>query len=437
MKFKFFHTRGGSHFHLFMAIGFLLMGIAQAQTFSVIYSFTGGLDGGNPHAGLTIDRGGNLYGTAINGGIQDCGFGYGCGTVFELRHSGSDWVFHLLYDFTNEMDGGYPDAGVVFGPDGSLYGTTPILPRFGYSGAVYNLKPPPTVCKTSLCIWKETTLHVFNVAAQGAAPAAEVAFNQTGNLYSTTSEGGLGIHFPNEGYGVVFELTPSGRSWTYSVPYEFPSGGGGGGGGPHSGVVIDNAGNLYGSDPEGGNNRLGMVYELTPSESGWTEKTLFSFSGGSGGEAPEGALILDASGNLYGSTVDGGTGGGGTVFELIPSNGSWTLTTLYSFIGTSGCGPIAALAMDGAGSLYGTTYCDGVNGFGNVFKLTPTPTPPWTYTSLHDFTDGSDGQLPMSNVVIDSNGNLYGTAVGGGLVNNPHCAAGIGYHCGVVWGITP
>jgi uncharacterized repeat protein (TIGR03803 family) len=438
VKSKTDNRRGGAHIVLFLAIGFLLIGIAQAQTFNVIHNFTGGQDGGNPHAGLTIDRGGNLYGTDVNGGIQNCGFGYGCGTVFQLRHAGSNWVFNLLYSFTDRMDGGYPDARVVFGPDGSLYGTTPILPHFGEYGAVFNLKPPPTICKTTRCSWTETTLHTFSSLDQGGNPAAEVVFDQAGNLYSTTLFGGLGIGPFMLGYGVVFELTPSGGSWTYSVLYKFTTGAGGSGGGPTAGVIFDNAGNLYGPDASGGDHERGMIYELTPSGPDWTEKTLYTFPGEQGEDAPAGGLIFDSTGNLYGTTANGGTGGGGTVFELIPTNGNWTLNTLYSFSGSAGCGPEASLVMDGAGNLYGTTYCDGANGFGSVFKLTPTPTPPWTYTSLHDFRGGSDGAMPMSNVVIDSSGNLYGTAVGGGsIINNPHCAVGLGYHCGVVWEITP
>jgi uncharacterized repeat protein (TIGR03803 family) len=428
--------RGSAHIHLLLVVGFLLIGVAQAQTFNAIYSFTGGQDGGNPHAGLTIDRAGNLYGTAINGGIQDCGSGYGCGTVFQVKHRASGWVFNLLYSFSDGMDGAYPEARVVFGPDGSLYGTTPILPRFGEFGAVFNLKPQPTRCQTSLCGWNEKTLHTFNFLEQGSMPVAEVAFDQGGNLYGTTLEGGLGINFPHEGNGVVFQLTPSGGSWTYSDIYKFIPNPGDTGGGPTAGVIFDNAGNLYGPDAGGGVNGMGTIYELTPSESGWTETTLYTFPGEHGESFPAGGLIFDSSGNLYGTTSNGGVGGGGTVFELIPSNGSWTLTTLYSFSG-SGCGPEAALVLDGAGNLYGTTFCNGAHGFGNVFKLTPTPTPPWTFTSLHDFENGSDGAFPMSNVVIDSDGNLFGTTVGGGLINNPHCHAQGGYHCGVVWEFTP
>ncbi len=360
---------------LVVAIGVFLMPIAQAQTFNVIHNFTGGQDGANPSAGLTIDRAGNLYGTTANGGVQNCDFGYGCGTVFQLKYKGSSWVFNPLYTFTGGTDGGSPLARVVFGPDGALYGTT----RFSSGwGTVFSLKPQPTACKTVLCGWEETTLHTFNLE-QGGQPEAEVVFDQAGSLYSTTFYGGLGIdaELGNLGHGVVFELTPSGGGWAYSVLYEFTTGAGGTGGGPTAGVIFDNAGNLYGPDANGGGHGClfqgcGMIYELTPSESGWTEKTLYTFPGENGEWGPYGGLIVDSSGNLYGTTGDGGTGGGGTIFELIPSNGSWTLSTLYSFSGSS-CGPGAALVLDGAGNLYGTTICHGALGSAAFSSLRPHP----------------------------------------------------------------
>ncbi len=134
---------------------------------------------------------------------------------------------------------------------------------------------------------------------------------------------------------------------------------------------------------------------------------------------------MDASGNLYGATDSGGSGGGGVVYELSPSGNAWTFTVLYSLAGTSTCGPAAALTMDAAGSLYGTTLCDGANKFGNVFKLTNTGNG-WTYTSLHDFSGANDGLNPVSNVTIDADGNLYGTTGGDGYI-----------HVGTVWMIKP
>src|SRR5271166_2917290 len=163
-----------------------------------------------------------------------------------------------------------------------------------------------------------------------------------------------------------------------------------------------------------------------------TENVLYRFQDGSDGAVPFGGVIFDNSGNLYGSTLVHGLGGGGTVFELSPANGNWTFSLLYSFIG-SGFGPAASLTMDAAGNLYGTTDKNGAFGAGTVFKLTPSGGS-WKYTSLHDFTGGSDGGNPFSNVTFDANGNLYGRTSAGGDTSGD-CQGLVG--CGVVWEITP
>ena len=187
--------------------------------------------------------------------------------------------------------------------------------------------------------------------------------------------------------------------------------------------TLDKAGSPYGATYSGGRDSHGTVFQLTPAMSGWTENILYAFQGGSDGGILIAGPILDQSGNLYGATAGYGSGGGGTVFELTPATGGWTLNTLYSFAGTGG--PTGTLVMDGAGNLYGTTYSDGAYGYGNVFELTPH-NGSWFYTDLHDFTGGSDGGNPNSNVVFDTSGNLYGTASTGG-------SQGVG----VVWEITP
>jgi uncharacterized repeat protein (TIGR03803 family) len=193
-------------------------------------------------------------------------------------------------------------------------------------------------------------------------------------------------------------------------------------------VIFDRAGNLYGTTSAGGNTdcRCGTVYQLTPSGNGWAEHVLYSFQGGSDGDGPLGGLIFDQSGNLYGTASEGGSGGGGTVFTM---RGGFDV--LYSFRenGALGSpGPVSSLTMDAAGNIYGTTEMDG-SGYGTVFKLTPSGSG-WTYTLLHDFSSG-DGHHVMSNVVLDKNGKLYGTARQGGT--GGHCMAG----CGTVWEITP
>jgi len=378
---------------------------AHAQTYRVIYNFTNGHDGANPEAGLTIDRGGNLYGTTNAGGV-------GYGGVFRLARNNSSWILSPLHSFAGGMDGAGTYSRVVSGLDGSLYGVT--YGTDGGSGTVFRLQPPLAACKTALCPWTETVLYRFTGGSDGANPEGDLTFDQGGNIYGATLAGG-------SGYGVVYELTPSSGGWTQRVLHSFTQGLDGVF--PAAGVVFDQAGNLYGTTAYGNPHGLGLgvVYQLTPSGSGWNENFLYAFTGGNDGGVPLAGLILDTAGNLYGATSEHGTGNGGTAFELTAANGGWSFGLLYSF---AGCGPEASLTFDQAGNLYGTTLCGGANGQGAVFRLTPS-NGIWTYTSLHDFA-GPDGAFPVSNVVFDANGNLYGTASEGGAD---------GY--GVVFQITP
>ena len=385
---------------------------AQAQTFKVIHTFTGGGDGANPYAGLTMDQAGNLYGTASLGG------GSGNGTVFRVSKKGSGWVFTPLYSFQGPPDGANPEARVVFGPDGILYGTTSFGGGCGGCGTVFTLKPYPTACTTALCGWQETVLYSFKGGSDGMNPTlGDLIFDKAGNLYGTTSGGGA------YGHGTVFELVPSQGGWTERVLYSFT--GGSDGSQPFGGPIFDNAGNLYGTTIRGGTYGWGTVYELTPSGSGWTVNVLYTFQGKNDGSYPFGGLVFDQSGNLYGDNWYAGQYVGGTVFKLAPSNGSWTYSVVYSLSGSGNRGPAASLVMGGAGNLYGTTLNDGPYGSGNVFRLTPSGGG-WTYTPLYDFTGGNDGGEPICNVTFDANGNLYGTTYYGGA----H-----GY--GVIWEITP
>ena len=395
---------------------------AWAQTYTVIHNFTGGQqDGSHPYNGFTI-RGGTLYGTTANGGAS-------FGTVYQLTHQSSGWAFKLLYVFQGEDDGAYPTARVVPGPNGTLYGTTIEGGGPGY-GVVFNLKPPTnTVCSTATCRWTETPLYQFSGGTDGYGPTAgDLVFDQAGNIYGVTEFGGTTAH------GNVYELTYSGGNWTDNVLYSF--GGGQDGEFPYSGVIFDHSGNLDGTTRQGGGTGClssvgcGTVFQLVPSDSGWTESQLYKFQGGSDGGFPESGVIMDSSGNLYGATSIYGNlscnsgFGCGAVYELIASGGSWTFSTLYDFA-SGGGGPVAPLTMDAAGNLYGTTLLDGANRFGNVFKLSPTQNG-WTYTDLYDFTGGTDGGEPMSNIVFDAQGNLYGTTYEGGADN-----------LGVVFEITP
>lgn len=393
-----------------LAIVFALMFVAtqaaQAQTLTVLHNFSGGGDGDSPSAGLTMDKAGNLYGTTEYGAA-------GNGTVFKLSHSGSGWVLSTLYTFQGGNDGGYPEARVVFGPDSGLYGTTTAGGFDGF-GTVFELRPPATACKSVSCPWAETVLYRFQGGSDGSGPTyGDLTFDLAGNLYGTTLGGGL-QSCNGATCGVVFRLTHSGGSWTESVLYSFT--GGNDGGNPYSGVIFDNAGDLYGTAYLGGARSLGTVYELTPSGSGWTEKTLTDFAGGGG--SPIGGLTFDAQSNLYGTGFVGGT-----VFELMPSGGNWIFSLIYTFNGFDG--PFGSLTLDGSGSLYGANATGGAYDLGFVFKLTPS-NGGWTVTDLYDFSGGNDGGFPVSSVVLDGAGNLYGTTFLGGTGGS-----------GVVWEIAP
>jgi uncharacterized repeat protein (TIGR03803 family) len=394
---------------LALAIVFMLTVVtantAQAQTLQPIYTFTGGTDGASPYAGLTT-RGGRLYGTTHSGNQ-----GTNWGNVFELQKRGSNWLFLPLGLFDGALE-----ARVAFGPDGLLYSTSPNNLSGYRHGYVFNMRPPPNACTTALCPWSATVIYGFSGGSDGSTPLyGDLIFDQRGNIYGTASSGG-------SGNGVVYEMMRSGSGWTEMPLYAFS---GPDGANPLSDVIFDNAGNLYGTTSAGGAFGHGTVFELSPVGTGWTEKVLYSFQGGSDGSAPITGLIFDQSGNLYGPTLNGGAGGGGTIFQLSPSGGSWTFNLLYSFTGGTNCGPRGTLSMDGAGNIYGTTACDGTNSYGNIFELTPSGGG-WTYNSLYDFTGGSDGRFPYSNVIFDSAGNLYGTTSKGGSQNS-----------GVVWEFTP
>ena len=227
--------------------------------------------------------------------------------------------------------------------------------------------------------------------------------------------------------GVVFKLTHSGSGWTQSVLHSFTNSPDGSA--PISGLTFDANGNLYGTTDQGGVNNVGTVYELSPSGSNWTEQVLYTFQGSNDGEIPYAGVVLDPEGNLYGDTELGGAGDGGTVFELMPSNGNWTFSVLYSPVLNGLGGPAGKLARCSNGTLYGTLFSGGGQGCsgygcGSVFQLSPS-NGGWVYTSLYNLNDSGVGGNPEGGLVLDSAGNLYGT--GTGLLG---C-------CGSVFEVTP
>jgi uncharacterized repeat protein (TIGR03803 family) len=276
--------------------------------------------------------------------------------------------------------------------------------------------------------WSLRVLHSFlNTYEDGQYPWDKVILDKAGNVYGTTRYGG-----PEDAAGgVVFELTPgTGGDWGEDILYDFPSYRGGCC--PYAEVIFDEAGDLYGTTPGGGTgNGDGTVFKLTHTASGWKEALVHSFQGPDG-SFPITGLVFDAKGNLYGTTQEGGGYNSGTVFQLAPTaTGRWKETILYDFPQfRNGGGPVSTPAFDKAGNLYGTAAggigpCSG--GCGVVYKLAPGSSGKWTYSVLHRFTDKGDGAEPNGAVVFDKTGtHLYGTAIFGGTYNQ-----------GVVYEITP
>jgi len=324
----------------------------------------------------------------------------------------------LLHSFqSNFKDGFYPEDGLIFDDSGNLYGTTFYGGTDG-GGTVFELMPKAGGG------WKEKVLHNFNDNRRdGLYPYAGLVFDSLGNLYGTTQSGGA------YSYGTVFELSPNaGGGWTEKVLHSFnyPNAVT-----PWGGLTIDFSGNLYGTTSASGAYGAGTVFELTPKPGGgWSEKVLHNFNGSNGkdGASPLAGLVIDGSGNLYGTTDEGGAYVYGTVFELTPkAGGEWKEKILHSFGGKGdGSNPRAGLIFDGYGNLYGTTSGGGANVYGTVFELTPRAGGRWKEKILHSFIDLDNGAQPVSGLIFDSSGNLYGTTQSGGT-----------YDAGTAFKLTP
>jgi len=318
--------------------------------------------------------------------------------------------------FGNREDGSNPEGSLIFDAAGNLYGTTayggPDIDK--KHGTVFELTPNADGS------WTKKDLHDFGRDPDGVSPVASLVFDSAGNLYGTTITGGHDLTS-----GIVFELMPNGDgSWTENIlRFFFPDGPRGSA--PADGLIFDSMGNLYGTTTTG--SLTGVVFELKPKAGGtWTEKVLHSFSGGNQGSFPYAGLILDAAGNLYGTTAGTLRIGEdiidyGTVFELMPSaGGGWDFKILHEFKndGKDGFTPVAGLTFDADGNLYGTTYGGGNFGGGTAFELTPNADGTWTEKILHKFkNDGKDGYSVRGGLTFDSAGSLYGTTVAGGSDN--------------------
>ncbi|MFZ1008891.1 MAG: choice-of-anchor tandem repeat GloVer-containing protein [Candidatus Sulfotelmatobacter sp.] len=395
---------------------------SQGWQRKIIYRFTGGSDGGGP-ASLIIDASGNLYGVT---NIQQWG------TVFELSPSGSSWRFKTLYTFSGGADGGAPNA-IVLDRSGNLIGST-------YAGGIVN----SNVCSdydtnnngcgvifelspASGGTWNESTLYSFLGTADGGQPFGTVALDPSGNLFGIALDGGA------NSAGVIFKVSESSGTWAESAPYSFTFQAG-----PSHGLTSDAAGNIYGSTQSGGSPcDCGTLFELSLSSGGaYTYNTLYSFTGAFDGSNPSLPPTIDHNGNLFvpsNSTFASNFGGEflNIEFELSPASaGTWRGSVVHDFPGSNdGWNPVSSLIRDSAGNLYGTTPAGGLYGWGAVFEITPSGSTSATKL-LYSFHGTSDGAMPRTSLAFDSAGNLYGTAQFGGSQN---CLAG----CGTVFKLSP
>jgi len=340
---------------------------------TVLHAFAGGTDGANPNTTMVADKAGNLYGTTYNGCTD--------GSVYKIAPNGTETV---LYCFTGTPGSGNPGGGLMIDKLGNLYGTTE-SGGDNDAGTVYKIAADGTF----------TLLYSFLDGTQGGVPIGSLVLYKK-DLYGTVFSGGA------NGQGAVFKLTPNGKE---TILYSFT--GGTDGGEPYAGLVVDKAGNLYGTTNNGGDPTCscGTVYEITPSGQ---ETTLHDFVGGTDGSSPgEPHLILSTAGDLYGVTSAGGNSNNGTIYK-IAANG--TESVLYAFTGgDDGKVPVSRLLLGSTGTLFGTTYEGGADGFGTVFKLTPNNKLRVMYT----FTGGLDGCYSAAGLVDDAafqKGYLYGAA---------------------------
>ena len=337
-------------------------------TESVLYTFTGGADGGEPLAGLAIDSQGNLYGTTAIGGS------FGNGTVFMLSFASGTWTESVLYSFRGGSDGSYPQAAVTL-HNGSIYGTT-------YAGGGNYCLGAPSGCGTIFQLqpgnngWTENVLYRFTNGADGAFPYASLILDPAGNLYGATTQGGyLSKNCAPYGCGNVFQLKHGPSGWTLNSLHAFTYDTDGSA--PIGGLLAGPRNTLYGTASGGGAGFSGTVFQLAYAKGAWTFNLLYTFSG-SDGSAPEGTLVGNGK-YLFGTTYGGGTGSGcffggpcGTVFMLTATGSTWKETVLHSFTnnGTDGTYPEDGLILDKA-ALYGTTSAGGPADKGTVFAITP------------------------------------------------------------------
>lgn len=386
-------------FALVMGLAAVPAPLIHAQTFSVLYTFTAGPSSGtNPFAGVVLDASGNVYGMTDYGG-SGLWCPTGCGVVFKVASGGQESILHNFSG--NNRDGASPTYNTLTSDGvGDVYGTTYEGGSFG-AGTIFAVT----------AAGQERVLYSFTGATDGGFPYGGLIHDSAGNFYGTTSGRGSGTSCPY-GCGTVFKLDSTGKE---TVLYNF-LGGTTDGAYPLAGVIRDSAGNLYGTTQGGGTSNLGTVFKIDTSGN---ETVLHSFTGPDG-SLPYGGLIRDGVGNLYGTTYSGGfVGSQGTVFKLA-ANGTFTLLHSFTFNGVDGAFPTGSLVADSSGNLYGTTLLGGSVGAGTVFELDSNG----NETILHSFTYSTDGGYPYGSLARDSAGNLYGTTNQGG---DPVCLCGTVY----------
>jgi uncharacterized repeat protein (TIGR03803 family) len=370
---------------------------ARASTTEIIYSFGGEEDGEYLDTDVEIDSAGNLYGTSVLGGD------FGGGTVWELSPMGTGWVHTVLYSFTGSADGGEPYKGVTLDSAGNLYGTAVTGGSGsceGGCGVVYKLT-------NSGGTWTQSVIHAFT-GADGSGAGARVTVDRQGNLFGMTPTGGA------YGLGTIYQLRPGANgSYSFRVIHDFTGGMDGSSG--SAGRMVFRGGHLFGAATTGGLG-FGTIFELVPTANGgWRFRTIYSFPGAPGGSFPYGALLFDNQGRIHGTTYYGGTNGIGSIYELTRGGGgTWTGQVIYSFgTGQDGNSPISNLVSDAAGDLYGTTSEGGL-GSGTIFELAPNGNGTWTETLPHLFAGPPDGAFPYAGMAGDRSGVFYGATVHGG-----------------------
>jgi uncharacterized repeat protein (TIGR03803 family) len=430
---------------LCLALPFALLSAASSPaqtTEKTVLSFN--FNNGTLPGGAAFDRSGNLWVVTGQGGNGTACGTTGCGAVVEFTPSSGGWTSHVIYNFHGGSDGEYPAGRLYFDSKGNAYGTTQEGGAKCNCGTVYELS-------FSQGGWKETVLYRFDSNRNhidGLTPYSGLIADAAGNLYGTSITGGA------SGWGTVYELSlnPHGY-WTERVLWSFLSPNFGTDGSLiYGGLAIDASGNLYGATYAGGaagdcsgTTGCGAVFELSPGANGvWSERVIYNFLGGSDGARSYAELIFDNAGNLYGTTLYGGSTtecsglGCGTVFELSPAaDGTWTESVLHAFSETDrdGLYPRSGLVFDQAGNLDGVTSYGGKSNWGTAFSLTPGSDGVWSETLLYNFALVS-GVIPSTTPVIDASGNIYGTALTGGANRTGLCSQGL-QGCGSVFEIKP